>query len=512
MVETQPQPVTSRWFNLEPRQCRWGLALLLLGLGLVRLVHLAHLPLAEDETHYWQWSRHLAWGYFDQGPLVAWMVRLGTELLGSNPVGVRITAWLASLAMTWLLYDFCRRVLKDEPLGLLLALAANATLLFTVGSIIHTYDTHQALWWLATLYFAGLALFAQRPAAWYGAGLALGLSMLAKYSSALLPLLIMGFLITSPGQRFWLRRKEPWLAALLAGLVFLPNLIWNAQHHWCAFAFTLGKTGGGTWKFTAFDFLGAQAALVGPIFLVMMAPGLVLAWRQARQGSAVQAFLLWTSLPVLVIFFLLSFKTRIQGNWPAPGYLAALPAVGLAIKQKLIQSRLWRRWAAAGLIMGLLVVAAAHLHAPLMGALGVPPRLDPTKKLHGWQGLGPAIAQELAAWPGGDKPFLFGLRYQLACLTAYYTPGQPRVEGLFLPNSKLNSYLFWTDPAALKGRDGLGVVYGNPPLDQLFERVTLLRALELKGPTGAVLHRLNLFRCEGFKGKDFRPDWARADR
>ena len=41
-------------------------------------------PLVPDETYYWEWSRHLAAGYFDHPPAIAWLVRAGTALVGKR--------------------------------------------------------------------------------------------------------------------------------------------------------------------------------------------------------------------------------------------------------------------------------------------------------------------------------------------------------------------------------------------------------------------------------------------
>ena len=35
----------------------------------------SHRPLVPDEAYYWVWSRHLAGGYFDHPPVVAYMIR-----------------------------------------------------------------------------------------------------------------------------------------------------------------------------------------------------------------------------------------------------------------------------------------------------------------------------------------------------------------------------------------------------------------------------------------------------
>ena len=38
--------------------------------------------LCGDEAEYWAWSRKLDWSYFSRGPVIAWLIRLGTEAPG----------------------------------------------------------------------------------------------------------------------------------------------------------------------------------------------------------------------------------------------------------------------------------------------------------------------------------------------------------------------------------------------------------------------------------------------
>ena len=45
-----------------------------------------------DEAEYWSWSRRLDWSYFSRGPLIAWVIRLGTELFGG--LSLRLTGSL----------------------------------------------------------------------------------------------------------------------------------------------------------------------------------------------------------------------------------------------------------------------------------------------------------------------------------------------------------------------------------------------------------------------------------
>jgi hypothetical protein len=501
-ISTAPTHMETRPFPSHDRL----LVLVLAALTLFRLYYGTTIPLSEDEAGYWQWARHLDWGYYDQGPMVAYFIRLGIAIFGSTELGVRAPAVLLMLGTSILLYRFCVRIFKDAGLGFWLVLAANGTVFFTAGAVIHTYDIELVFFWMLSLYLAGLAVFDNRPKAWYWCGIACGAAMLSKYTAVMLPLLLLIFLAATPKYRFWLKRKEPWVGAILAALIMVPNMYWNATHLWITFKHSLFMAGGGGWKFTLFEFLGAQAGLLGPILFVLLIIGLVLAFRQARKGDTHQRFLLWTSAPVLLLFLVFSIKTRVYGNWTAPGYLAAILAAGWALRERVRRPGRWRKWAIAGLIMGYLLVGAAHFHVPILKALDLDPDADPTMKLYGWPQLGQAVGQEMEKWTDANDPFVFGLRYQKTSLAAFYTPGQPETHCLFLPGYRLNAYIFWTDPSTLAGRDALAVVHGKPALGELFERFELVRELELTGPTGKVINWATLYRCYGFKGRDYRPD------
>jgi len=50
-------------------------ALTVLALVALRLVAAAWTPLTFDEAYYWMWSKHLAFGYYDHPPAVAFVIR-----------------------------------------------------------------------------------------------------------------------------------------------------------------------------------------------------------------------------------------------------------------------------------------------------------------------------------------------------------------------------------------------------------------------------------------------------
>ena len=62
---------------------------LLAGLGALlalRLaaVYAARIDLVLDEAQYWTWSRDLAFGYFSKPPMIAWVIRVASDVCGQS--------------------------------------------------------------------------------------------------------------------------------------------------------------------------------------------------------------------------------------------------------------------------------------------------------------------------------------------------------------------------------------------------------------------------------------------
>ena len=74
---------------------RWALAAIVgvMGLQTVFLLVGCDWDFCGDEAEYWAWSRRLDWSYFSRGPLIAWLIRLATELFGG------LSKWLTGSPM-----------------------------------------------------------------------------------------------------------------------------------------------------------------------------------------------------------------------------------------------------------------------------------------------------------------------------------------------------------------------------------------------------------------------------
>jgi 4-amino-4-deoxy-L-arabinose transferase-like glycosyltransferase len=312
-------------------------SLVLVALLLVlRAVMAGLLPLTADEAYYWLWSKHLAAGYYDHPPMIAWLIRAGTSLFGDTPLGVRLMGVLLSLPASWFVWKAAKLILDDDNRAGLALLFFNLTLMISVELLAATPDMPSIVTSTAFLYCLAQVQATQNSKWWLAAGVAAGLGLLSKFSALFLGAGTLFWLIADRRQRHWLASPWPYLGAVLVLLIFSPNLIWQSQHHWETLAFQFGRVGGGhfTLRYLG-EFLAAQMGLATPFLFVLMLMGL---GRGTRQGSALllPAIMVWTGTGY---FLEHALHDRVQGNWPCFLFpaLAILAADAFSLQG-------WRRW------------------------------------------------------------------------------------------------------------------------------------------------------------------------
>ncbi len=210
-----------------------------------RLLQLRMSLLVPDEAYYWDWSRHHALGYYDQGPLIAYLIRFTVSVFGVNEFGVRVGVLLCSLGTILLAYGLARRCFSEFA-GFLTVLFLGLSPLMEVGSIIATYDPPLVFFWTLTVVLLERALFAadsrSQTRNWYFAGIAAGFGFLSKHTMLVIAGCLVLFLALSPRHRDRLFRKEPYFAFGIMLLMYSGVIWWNAHHHWWTFGHLLFLT------------------------------------------------------------------------------------------------------------------------------------------------------------------------------------------------------------------------------------------------------------------------------
>ena len=367
--------------------CLW----LILAAAAVRLAFGAALGLGVDESYMVASGRVLSLGYFDHPPAAWWLSWGAAHLFGSEaPIIVRLPFIALFALSTWLMYRLG---------GFWAALLLNLSPLFgvTTGTwVLPDGPLDCAL--LGAALCLGSAVERGTLAWWLGAGLCAGLALFSKYSAVLTVAGAGVFLLTSREHRRLLAGPKPWLALAAALLVFVPVLIWNAEHGWASFAFQGGRAEGLRFRPLApLVTLGGEALFVLPwIWLPMMAV-FVAALRRGPQEWR-SWLLCCLAAPPIVVFAVISAwsSQRVLFHWAAPGYLMLFPLLGEAVGRRMGQPQVRRLvWGTAAFVVLMVAVVATQVRFEWL-PISAFARRDPDIEAVDWTSL----RQELALKPG----------------------------------------------------------------------------------------------------------------
>ena len=407
----------------------------------LRLIYCAQVELLPEETYYWNYSRHLDFGYLDHPPMVAWLIRLGTLLFGDTQFGVRFGALCCGVAASIFVYRLTRN-LFDEASALLALVLVQTLPFFFFSGLLMTPDAPLVVMWAASLYFLERALVAGRAAAWPWAGLCMGLGLLSKYTIGLLGLSALLFVLLDSSSRRWLRRREGYVAVLIAAAVFAPVIVWNAQHEWASFAFQTSRRLAERPRFSLHKLLGAAIVLVTPTGLAAVTDVFLRGTPRVLAGSPVSAatsapadlarawrFMQLTLFVPLTVFFFFSLRHEVKLDWTGAPWVAALPMMAFGVDRAYRAGRTggWLRIAWPPTLILLLLIYGAGLYHLVLGIPGVgypsQTELVPT----GWRDLGRQI-DEVAGEVRtryGDNVLVVGMdRYAIASELAFYSHDQ----------------------------------------------------------------------------------------
>lgn len=376
--------------------------------------------LSFDEAQYWAWAQSLDLGYYSKPPMVAWAIAATTAACGEGAGCIKLGAALAHAA-TALVLLLLGRDLYGPRVGAWSAALWASMPAVSLSSVMITTDPFLLLFWAASLLFLVRAVAAgPRPNRWWVAlGLAMGLGLLSKYAMILFAASVALWLAWSPERRPLRRAPGLWLAAGLALLVYLPNAAWNAVNGFVSYAHTKDNANLGGELFNPgklAEFLGGQFGVFGPIAFAALLAAL---WTALRRPEDDRVRLLAAfTLPVLALMTVESFLSRANANWSAPSFVAGVVLVAAFLARRA------PRLLAASLALHLLAAGVMYNQDAVRGALGLADshRLDPMKRIRGWDRVGERVARILADHP---QARLMAHERKLIATLIYYVRPHP---------------------------------------------------------------------------------------
>lgn len=466
------------------------LALILLYAYRYSFIYREVFPLSPEEAQYWDWSRRLDLSYYSKPPLLAYLLRLSTEVFGHTQFAVRGVAVTLAACMTVAGLLMVRQMYRDPWVVTAAVVMLTVMPLFSIGAVISTTDTPMMFFWVLTCWALYRALLCREAPMWYVAGVLFGFGLLGKYAMVyIIPCLAVLFLL-APEHRHWLRRREPWLFLAIGGLMFLPVIVWSARHDWVNFLHVSrqAKVDDGLRIDIGaiFGYVGGQAAIASPVaFIFVLWRTWLLLHTPAANRDPRSLFLVALGAPVFVLLLIKSIQGEVLGNWAAPAYFtwmifAAVEFVALVRA----------RWAERQWRPGLVALGAGALLPPAIAFVAMfernvyldlaeavhkptgrqlPAKLDPYFQFAGWNEVGDEVSRVIASMPNPERTFIFSNRYQLSATLAFYVEGNP---GTYCVNlgRRMNQYDIWGGIGERKGWDAIFVRSGRDEV--LTDRIT----------------------------------------
>ena len=222
------------------------------------------------------------------------------------------------------------------------------------------YVAFDYLFWVLTAYLVIKLLHSENPMLWMPIGIAIGLGMMSKYTMGFFVASLVVALLLTDARRY-LASKWLWIGVALSLLVFLPNLVWQIQHHFISLDFLhhihardvrIGRTN---------HFLVEQLDTpANPFTIPLWIAGLFFYFRTA-EGKRFR-MIGWMFVITLALFVVAKGRSYYMG----PAYPMLL-AAGAVLEERWLQSlsqlhaRVLRVATAAALILGGIIAASVTL-------------------------------------------------------------------------------------------------------------------------------------------------------
>lgn len=476
-------------------------ALLVIAMAaIVRTLLTTSQQLSFDEAYYWTWSQHLDYWYYDQGPMIAWIVRLFT-LLSTSVVSVKLVAIICSSVFLYFGYRLVSEI-ADASTGKYWLLIIMSTPLFLIGGAISTYDAPMLMFWSAACYFGFGALRTGSPHHWILAGLISGLGVLSKLPTLALPVGIFLTCILTPDGRKRLATPYPWIAGIIALMPLLLLKYWDSSHenfftlHSASLSKRHTDAPFGRWMG---DLVAGQLLVLGPTTFLWMLWALIK--HRVSENRQSSLYIQMLSIPLLVVCLLLSIKSKLEVNWPIAAYFTgAMPLAAFAKKESS------KRFLLPLLIIPSVMISLVAGNPASLGILGI--RIQPAvaAKLYepyGWHEVEAKI-KEPANMVINRGGFVASTNYRMTAMTAWLLGSTKQVECLFA-HTRYNQFVIWSTLDKRAGQDAIVVLDGVDKQDLAYVETYFDSVTELGKPViissesvDGPIRVIHIYECKNF--------------
>jgi 4-amino-4-deoxy-L-arabinose transferase-like glycosyltransferase len=336
------------------------------------------------------------------------MIAATTAVCGEGETCIRASSLLI-YPLTSLLIYLSASFLFDRRTGWISALVFATLPAVSLSSLVISTDIALFFFWALAFYAFLRALDSNEWHWWLLMGFAGGMGMESKYTMGIFVFSAIAFLfITKKNTVF--KNPRLWGAAFFALLLWLPNLYWNAEHHYITFVHT-AEIAEFEQRLLHWDelgtFIAGQFLVFGPLFFTLFL--YISFFQTVKQKRLLLSF----SGMFLAIIMLQAVFGRANANWAAPAYLtSSILVTAWLLKQHRL--RLLIAAIAVNLTLGILVYHTETLFNT--AGYHISSKTDLRKRLRGWREIGQQFKAIQTQYPtaillGDDRTILSHLVY-----------------------------------------------------------------------------------------------------
>ncbi|MBT8380834.1 MAG: glycosyltransferase family 39 protein, partial [Ignavibacteria bacterium] len=230
--------------------------------------------LFRDELYYLACTNRIQLGYVDHPPLSIYILSIWKSLFGDAMFVIRIVPAIITSATVFMIGLFTMRLGGGKAAILISTVAYMLTPIFLGMNTIYSMNTFDFFFWITSAYFFLRIIQEGNPKLWLVLGIVLGLGLLNKTSVFWLGAgIIVGTIITP--LRKDLRTKYPYIAALIALIIFSPFIIWNLNHDLAHLEFMRNAASRKYGGLTPISFILDQILILNPLTILIWLPGII---------------------------------------------------------------------------------------------------------------------------------------------------------------------------------------------------------------------------------------------
>jgi hypothetical protein len=257
--------------------------------------------LFRDEFYYLACANRIQLGYVDQPPLSIYILSVWKSLFGDAMFVIRIVPAIISSATVFMIGLFTMRLGGGKTAIIISTIAYMLTPIFLGMNTFYSMNAFDFFFWITSAYFFLRIIHERNPKLWLVLGVILGLGLLNKTSVIWLGAGIFVGTIFTPLRKD-LKTKYPYIAAIIALLIFSPFIIWNLTHDMAHLEFMRNAASRKYGGLTTISFILDQILILNPLTIVIWMSGLIFFFfkKDFKQYRAI-GFIWLTTFAILII-------------------------------------------------------------------------------------------------------------------------------------------------------------------------------------------------------------------